>query len=233
MAAEYQLEVSQQTMKVDQKIQDRLDDLTQMGERVLATQRDPGPDIIGDDRVDSQLAYQWATSVQSLLARVFGQDSQHYKNFTEQVGQYLTYSPVHRAQGILKAAKDDYVNDQLFELRQIIEAEVFDDFLEQAEHLLSSGYYQPAAVVAGCVLEDGLRKLCDKHGITLASKPKMDSMNADLAKAGVFSKLVQKRLTTLADLRNKAAHGEWNEFSSDDVKEMVVAVRRFMQEHFA
>ena len=130
----------------------------------------------------------------------------------------MTYSPVYRAQGILKAAKDDYANDQLFELRQIIEAEVFDDFLEQAAHLLSSGYYQPAAVITGCVLEDGLQKLCGKHGITLASNPKMDSMNAELAKAGVFSKLVQKRITTLADIRNKAAHGKWNEFTSDDVK---------------
>ena len=220
-------------MKLDQKIRDRLDELIQMGDRVLATQQDPGPNVIGDDRVDSQLAYQWATSVQNLLLRVFGQDSQHYKNFTERVGKYVSYSPVYQAQGILKAAKDDYVNDQLFELRQTIEAELFDDFLEQAEHLLSSGYYQPAAVVAGCVLENGLRKLCNKHGITLAPKPKIDSMNADLAKAGVFSKLVQKRITTLADIRNKAAHGGWNEFTSDHVKEMVAAVRRFMEEHFA
>jgi len=220
-------------MKVDQKIQARLEDLIQMGQRVLAARHDPGQYVIADDRVDSQLAYQWATSVQNLLLRVFGQDSQHYENFTEQVRQSLTYSPTYRAQGILKAAKDDYGNNQLFELRLIIEAEVFEDFLEQAEHLLSSGYYQPAAVVAGCVLEDGLRKLCEKHGITVPSKPKMDSMNADLAKAGVISKLVQKRITTLADIRNKAAHGQWSEFSSDDVKEMTAAVRRFMEEHFA
>ena len=72
-------------MKVDQKIQDRLDELIQMGEKVLATKRDPGPNVIGDDRVDSQPAYQWATACKSLV-RVFGQDSQHYKNFTEQVG---------------------------------------------------------------------------------------------------------------------------------------------------
>lgn len=220
-------------MKPDQKIQKRLTELVEMGKDVLSTKRSPGQNAIGDYRVDSQQAHQWATSVQSLLARIFGSSSEHYKNFTGQVSRHLTFSPTYRAQGILLAAKDDYDNGYLFELRRLVEAEVFDDFLEQAEHLLESGYYQPAAVVAGCVLEDGLRKLVDENGITLPQKPKLDAMNAELAKAGVFSKLVQKRITTLADLRNKAAHGQWQDFSQDDVTEMLGAVRRFMEEHFA
>ena len=58
-------------------------------------------------------------------------------------------------------------------------------------------------------------------------------MNADLAKAGVYNKLVQKRVTTLADLRNKAAHGEWTAFGEQDVREMVSAVRRFMEKFLA
>jgi hypothetical protein len=220
-------------MKPDEKIQNRLAELIEMGERVLATKRSLGPNVIGDYRVDSQLAYQWATSVQNLLARVFGPTSEHYKNFKAQVGSHLSFSPTYRAQGILKAAKDDYDNGHLFELRRLLEAEVFDDFLGQAEHLLVSGCYQPAAVVAGCVLEDGLRKLCDAHGINLPPRPKLDAMNAELAKAGVFSKLVQKRITALVELRNKAAHGQLGEFSQDDVREMVNAVRRLMEEHSA
>jgi hypothetical protein len=221
------------TMNADEKIHKRLAELIEMGERVLATRSDPGPNVIGDDRVDTQLAYQWATSVQNLLARVFGQASEHYKNFTAQVGDHLSFSPTYRAQGILKAAEDDHDKGQLFEIRRLVEAELLDDFLEQAEHLLGSGYYQPAAVVAGCVLEDRLRKLCGQHGIALPPKPKLDAMNAELAKAGVYSKLVHKRVTTLADLRNKAAHGQWSEFSQDDVKEMIQAVRRLMEQHLA
>jgi HEPN domain-containing protein len=220
-------------MRVDEKIGNRLDELLEMGKQVLATQRSPGSGVIGDDRVDSQMAYQWATSAQNLLARVFGRDSEHYKNFTKAVDSHLTYSPTFRAQGILKAARDDYKNGQLFEVRRLVEAELFDDFLEQAEHLLKLGYYQPAAVVAGCVLEDGLRRLCQRNGIALPEAPKLDKMNADLAKAGVFSKLVLKRITALADLRNKAAHGQWDQFGKEDVEEMLPAVRRIMEEHFA
>lgn len=220
-------------MNVDEKIRKRLDELIATGEQVLATRESPGQYIVSDDYIDTQMAYQWATSVQNILARVFGKESEHYKNFSAQVEIYISYSPVCRAQGVLKAAKDDYDNEQLFDVRRLIEAEVFDDFMEQSEHLLNSGYYQPAAVIAGCVLEDGLRKLCEKSGIALLAKPKLDSMNAELSKAGVFSKLDQKRITALAELRNNAAHGKWDQFTKEDVEEMVKAVRRIMEEHYA
>jgi hypothetical protein len=218
-------------MTLDEKIQARLAELISMGEAVLATRRDPPPGVMGDDRVDSQLAYQWATSTQSLLVRVFGQVSEHYRNFKAQVNDHLSFSPAYRAQGVLKAAQEDYERGQLFDVRRLIEADIFDSFLEQADHLLEAGYHQAAAVVAGGVLEDGLRKLCEARDLPLPSRSKLDTMNADLAKAGVFSKLVQKRVTTYADVRNKAAHGQWDQFAEDDVREMVSGVRRVVEEH--
>ena len=217
-------------MTLDGKIQARISGLVAMGDAVLATRRNPGPGVIGDDRVDSQLAYQWATSTQNILVRVFGHDSEHYRNFTAQVSNHLSFSPAYRALGILKAAQDDYEQGQLFDVRRLVEADVFEGFLEQSEHLLEAGYHQAAAVMAGGVLEDGLRRLFDARGIPLPRQPKLDAMNADLAKAGAFSKLVQKRITTFADLRNKAAHGQWDQFASEDVREMVAGVRRLVEE---
>lgn len=220
-------------MEAKEKIAIRLDELLQMGEKLLSTRRSTPPNIIGDDRIDSQLGHQWVTSVQNLFVRVFGENSEHYKNFSKLVGKNLTYSPVFSAQGILKAAKDDFEKDQLFDVRQLIEAELFDEFLEQAEYLLEAGYFQPAAVLAGSVLEDGLRKLCQKRNIEISEKPKLDTLNANLAKEGVYSKLVQKRITALADLRNKAAHGQWGEFVKEDVEEMLPAIRRIMEEYLS
>jgi len=220
-------------MDISEKILSRLNDLIIAGEEVLSTKRALGPGVAGDYRVDGQLAHQWATSVQNLLVRVFGDQSEHYKNYTALVTRHLFYSPVLHAQGVLIAAKDDYEQEQLFDVRQLVEAELFDDFLEQAGSLLASGYFQPAAVIAGSVLEDGIRKLCLANKIKLQAKPKLDKMNADLAKAGVYTKLVQKRVTILADLRNKAAHGEWDQFDRADVEEMIPAVRRIMEKYFA
>lgn len=44
---------------------------------------------------------------------------------------------------------------------------------ENVNALLAAGYIGPAAVVAGCVLEDSLTKLAESHGIARAARPKL------------------------------------------------------------
>lgn len=221
-------------MGIQTRVADRLRELIERGEEVLATRKDPGRNMIGfDSWVDSELANQWFTSSQNLLHRAFGATSSHYINFSEIPGkQGLSFAPVRRGQGILRAALEDLQGGYLFDVRRLIEAEVFSDFLDQAEELLRTGYSGPAAVVAGCVLEDGLRKLCVANGIALPERPALDRMNADLAKAGVYSKLVLKRITAIADVRNNAAHGNWDEFDKDDVKDMIEWITKFAEEQF-
>jgi hypothetical protein len=58
-------------------------------------------------------------------------------------------------------------------------------------------------------------------------------MNAELAKKGVYNTLVQKRVTWLADLRNKAAHGQASGFSAADVENMLRQVRDFVTDYLA
>ena len=60
---------------------------------------------------------------------------------------------------------------------------------------------------------------------------KLDRLNADLAKAGSYDKLVQKRITALADIRNNADHGHFDKFSTIDVEDMVKWVRNFSADH--
>ncbi|WP_050766277.1 hypothetical protein [Microcystis aeruginosa] len=56
-------------------------------------------------------------------------------------------------------------------------------------------------------------------------------MNSDLAKAGVYNKLNQKRITAIADIRNSAAHGKQNEFTVQDVSDMIKDVSRFLADY--
>ena len=215
-------------MELDQRIVDRLDELILLGNRVLETKWPPPDEVLAIDcGVNARLAAQWCTSCRSILRRTFGEDSSHLRDFNTFVSQ-ISYTPIECAMGVLLAAKDDYQNGHVFELRRLVEAEVYDDLLEQAEYLFSAGYHAPAAVVCGCALEDSLRRLCTAKGITMTSKPKLDQMNADLAKAGVYNKLI----TALADLRNSAAHGKWGEFSKEDVVLMVRDTRAFLETYF-
>lgn len=220
-------------MSIDSKIIARLNELIELGQKVRSTRRSPSPGHITSDFVDVQLANQWFTSTLNVIQRIFGECSVHYQSINKHFKSYPKWPDVDQAYGVLLAAKDDYEKEALFDVKKLIQADLFDEFLEQAEHLLEAGYYQASAVIAGSVLEDGLRNLCIENGIELPDKPKLDWMNSQLAKNGVFNKLTQKKITAFADLRNNAAHGKWSEFESTDVFNMLKGIRDFMERNFA
>ncbi len=104
-----------------------------------------------------------------------------------------------------------------------------------AEHLLSGGYKDAAAVMIGAVLEDSLRKLADKNRISTVNangRPlTIDPLNVNLARANVYGPLVQKQVTTWADLRNSAAHGHYIKYDEGQVKQMLLFVQKFCSDH--
>ncbi len=223
--------------KVDQKIIARFDELIERGEN--PSTRTGG--YSGDTIVQGDFLFTWKTNTLSLLGKVMGIESVHYTNFDKlDTASLEQLYKLKKAVGILKAAKEDYGNGYLFDLRKLVEAEIFDDLLEQAEQLLNEGYYIPAAVLAGCVLEDGLRKLCDREGITLPDQPKLNWMNDELAKKNVYNALTKKNVTSLAAIRNDAAHGKWVGLTGhdaqqmkDEVGRMIPAVRSFLEYHLS
>ena len=84
-------------------------------------------------------------------------------------------------------------------------------------------------------VEEHLRQLCVANGLSVESiksgKPipkKADLINAELATAGVYGKLDQKSVTSWLDLRNKAAHGKYNEYTKEQVDLMIQGVSNFM-----
>ena len=113
-------------------------------------------------------------------------------------------------------------------MRSLVQAEVFNSELEQATELLRKSYKAPAAVIAGTVLETALRELCDRNQIIPG---KLEKMNADLAKKGVYNLLMQKRITALAQVRNDAAHGKHDGYTEPDVKTMISDIERFLADH--
>ena len=179
--------------------------------------------------VDDDLLLNWKVKVKNLLLKVCGEESQHFQQFEKNETGYTTnYTIFKSLKAVFLAAKEDFEGGYLSSMRALVQAEVFDSELEQAKELLNSGYSTAAAVVAGVVLETALRELCDKEAI---SHGKLDKMNTDLAKAGVYNKLMQKRITALADIRNSAAHGKPNEFTEQDVTDMIRDVSQFLANH--
>ena len=145
-------------------------------------------------------------------------------------GVYRNANPLINMVGVLRALRREYDEGYLTTVKGLVRAEVFADFLGMAEHLLEQDYKDPAAVLVGGVLEEHLRGLCADRSIpteTSGRPKKADAMNAALFRASAYNKLDQKNVTAWLDLRNKAAHGSYDQYTQEQVRMMFFGVTEF------
>lgn len=220
-------------MKLDQLVLKRFDELSQKAKEIGSAIKQTGLTIVATNApvyyVDEGKFYEWATSVLNLLQRAFGIESVHYVSFDKHLNNFRgRLTEFERCRAIFIAAKEDYEGGYLFNLKSLVSAEVIDDILGQGEELLRAGYKDAACVVAGVTLETALKRLCTNQGM---AHGKLDKMNADLCKAGLYNVGMQKQITAWADRRNKAAHGEWDQYTAADVEDMIRGANRFIAEY--
>ena len=146
------------------KYSDRVESLIVLADKTLASAQ--YPQSIGIARVNGELFNELRTSSLSFIKNIYGENHPYYKDFDKYL---ISWEPseTERARGILKAIKYEIDNGWLLSMKGLISAEIFSDFLEMAEHLLSEKYKDPAAVMIGSVLEEHLRQLCDKNGVSI------------------------------------------------------------------
>lgn len=216
-------------MSLDATVLKRLSELAIRGETILKNRSSSNfrdrpiwhvsrPDAVG-----------WCTNVASLLQRIFGESSVHYRSFEEERANFTdSEGGFRRLHAVLVASKEDYEGGYLFNLRGLVKAEVLEDALVQAAELIEAGYKDPACVLIGVSLEIAIKDLVLRASMTVG---KLDTMNASLCKAGTYNVGKQKQITAWADLRNKAAHGDWAEYSMGDVKDMHRGVERFVADY--
>lgn len=178
------------------------------------------------------------TKAKAAITRIVGNNSEYYK----EVDAILKKTNIHEGLklkliiGSVIALKSDLQNDYLRSFCDIIQSEVFSDYLEMAEHLLNEGYKDPAAVLVGSTLEVHLRDLCTTNGIDIEVKnskgnlvpKKADLMNSDLAKARIYSSAYQKQITAWLGIRNSAAHGQYSDYKAEEVSFMLQGIRQFI-----
>jgi ribosomal protein L14E/L6E/L27E len=188
-----------------------------------------------NDASENTLFTKWFSQTTACLIGIFGENHPYTKNF-ENTCSMQSMPQVDGGIGILTAAKEDIEDGYLNGLFGIISAEIFSDFLDMAEHLLQEKYKDPAAIIVGISLEAHLKGLSKKAEIETSNidengnikHKKAGVINSDLCKAGVYNKLEEKMITAWLDLRNKAAHGQFSEYTIEQVNNMYLSVTDFI-----
>ena len=226
----------------DDKIRNHFDELIAEVESLLAELDEYDPCQYSRYR-------QWIVKTDALLQMLFDNSKQGEKYqeiilYDTSLGQssgsphwYMTAHDILRKAAALKGIRDSYINGFYVSLEQKIVANVSADYMEQAEALLEAGYYVPTAVLCGAVLEDALRRLCQRQTPPIdivksnGDKKTLEPLIQDLQKANEFNKLVADQLRAWAKIRNYAAHGEFSEFTREQVDLMLPGVKQFLAEH--
>lgn len=191
---------------------------------------------------DTSHSMEWGTKCATLLMQVLPRNHPRRAELPEFGHPHGSAVNPRQQLAHLKAIRDDFANGFFDDLRERIEAEIASDYMGQAERLLDEGQsgkhdHVPAAVMAGAVLERSLRALCTRQTPAIpVTKPDgkpltLDPLIVSLKKADVIKQTEAAQLSAWAHIRNKAAHGEFDQFTRDQVFAMIVGVGEFLARH--
>jgi hypothetical protein len=185
-----------------------------------------------------------STYLETTLLAVLNRIGSLHPFYAQQIEAVLQASPsmayrLPALYAIASALYDAVDKDFLDDIGSLVRADVFTDQLDMAEHLLAEGYTLAAAVVVGISLETHLHQLARKNSIPLTFRTtrgddapkKADILNAELRANGTYNSLEQKNVTAWLDLRNKAAHGQADQFDARNVDDTLRGVRGFIAHH--
>lgn len=230
--------------ELDRKIRDRFDELISDAESLLVDEDpfDPNSDSIYQE---------WIEKTVGLIQLLFGNSpqSEDYRKIFEKISatlhvggtpiKYLSTSDLRKKVARLKGIRNNYINGFYDSLEDLIVANVSADYMAQAQSLLAEGVagqydHVPAAVLCGAVLENRLRTYCDNHKPPIPTqKPNGDyktlgPLIAELDKVKAFDRQTRNMLRSWADIRNWAAHGNFDKFSREQVELMLMGVNQFL-----
>jgi hypothetical protein len=122
--------------------------------------------------------------------------------------------------GIVKVAAKRF-ESSLFDIRQLVQADLFDSELAATKELNKKGFTRGAGAVAGVVLEKHLSQICASHNIPITKKtPTINDFNQLLKDANVIDIPTWRFIQHLGDLRNLCDHNKEREPTEAEIEEL-------------
>ncbi|MBA7621610.1 hypothetical protein ES703_28974 [subsurface metagenome] len=133
---------------------------------------------------------------------------------------------------ILKSAKQRF-ESSLFDITQILQAEIFDNELDSARELLKKGFIRGAGAITGVVLERHLSQVCQNHKLSIRKKhPTINDYNEILKNQDVIEVSTWRFIQHLADLRKLCDHKKKREPTQDDINDLIEGVDKISKSIF-
>lgn len=133
---------------------------------------------------------------------------------------------------IVKSLKDRF-DSSLYDIRQLLQADLFDSEIAVARELLKKGFVRAAGAVTGVVLEKHLSIVCQNHELASRKKsPSINDFNQLLKDNNVIDTPTWRNIQFLADLRNLCDHGKEREPKKEEIEDLIDGTSKVMKTLF-
>jgi hypothetical protein len=134
--------------------------------------------------------------------------------------------------GILKACSKRF-ESSLFDIKQLLKADIFDSELDVSSELNKKGFSRGAGAVAGVVLEGYLLQIVSNHNILTKKKnPTINDLNQLLKDNDIIEIHTWRYIQHLADLRNLCDHKKSNEPKKEEIEELINGITKISKSLF-
>lgn len=138
--------------------------------------------------------------------------------------EHSAYAKFQQQITILKAAERRF-ESSLFDIKRVVQADIFDSEIEAARELHKKGFLRGSGAVAGVVLEKHLGQVCEDHKIKISKKnPTISDYSGLLKKHNVIETPEWRFIQRLGDLRNLCDHDKKREPTKSEVQELIDGV---------
>lgn len=147
----------------------------------------------------------------------------------ESAGWSTCYPLIETQCNILQSAMA-FFDSSLFEIQQVVQADLFDSELDAAKELNKKGFSRAAGAMAGVVLEKHFETVIKAHALTLGKKnPCFNDYNQRLKDEGVLDIPTWRFVQRLGDLRNLCDHNKGVDPKKEDIDELIAGVDKIMK----
>lgn len=130
---------------------------------------------------------------------------------------------------ILKSAQQRF-KSSLFDIKEVLQADLFDSELEAASELCKKGFVRGAGAITGVVLEKHLGHVCEQHNLTSRKRhPTISDFNQMLKDNEVIDTPKWRFIQHLGDLRNLCDHKKERDPTKDDISELIEGVDKVIK----
>ncbi|MGH4051265.1 MAG: hypothetical protein ACREVX_07915 [Clostridium sp.] len=128
---------------------------------------------------------------------------------------------------------NERIDSVLFDIKSIVQADIFDSEIESAKYLLKQGFLRAAGAICGVIIEKHFETVCNNHNLKLSKKePTISDYNDGLKNAGIIQTELWRFIQRMGDLRNLCDHNKKQEPTKENVEDLIDGTDKIIKSIF-